>query len=116
MGGAQGWAKAGVKGARGSGIQFSHGIPERLLKLTKNRWIIKKFGLSKFNGNYVSKMRHYKHDLYAHGNIMGESKNWGPRWPFLIQQFDRVPRLYYGLAAGFGYGYGHHVLGAECAE
>ncbi|MEX2962242.1 RHS repeat-associated core domain-containing protein [Microbulbifer sp. TYP-18] len=94
---------AKLAGAAGKGKQFSHWVPSR----AKN-WpgfsgkTGKKFLKpgNKFNGNYVSKKRHYKHDPYAYGNVKGEHLNWGGKWSRPVQQLDRIPNVYKGAVAG----------------
>jgi len=94
---------AKLAGVAGKGKQFSHWIPSR----AKN-WpgfggkLGKKFLKSgnKYNGNYVSKRRHFKHDNYAYGNVKGEHLGWGDKWRKPIQQLDRIPNVYKGAVAG----------------
>ena len=94
-GAAGGWAAAGTK-VKGV-TEFSHWIPKRYLKKTGSQFIEKTFGLSKWNGNYVTKARHAMHDPYRY--YMGTKK-----LPTLLRQLDRVPRVYYGILAGGGIG------------
>ena len=64
-GGAAGLRAAGAKGA---GKEYSHWIPARTKKLLGNsrfgKWLLKKG--NKWNGNYVSPTRHYKHDNFRY--------------------------------------------------
>lgn len=90
-----GWAGAG---ARTAGREFSHWIPDRLLKRTGSRWIRRTFGRSRFNGNYVTRARHYKHDPHRYP---AGWRNLGPRYNPVVRQLDRVPRVYYGIGAAF---------------
>lgn len=84
-GGAAGWRAAGQKAA---GKEFSHWIPNRMGG-PRSRW----------NGNYVPPGRHYKHDPYRYPPRNQRS---GDKWPGPIQQFDRIPNVYKGGAAGGG--------------
>lgn len=101
-GGLAGWRAAGQKAA---GKEFSHWVPDR----AKNwRGSNNKYGRrflrngNKWNGNYVTNQRHYKHDRYRYSKKKGEWRDWGPKWPKPIQQFDRIPNVYKGGAAGGG--------------
>lgn len=98
-------AGVGLKlaGKAGKGKVFSHWVPSR----AKNwpgfgnkygRKFLKKG--NRYNGNYVSQKRHYKHDPYAYGNKKGEWRNWGRKWPRAGQQLDRIPNVYKGAGAG----------------
>ncbi|MBV9470595.1 MAG: RHS repeat-associated core domain-containing protein, partial [Abitibacteriaceae bacterium] len=98
-------------GAKGAGKEFSHWIPNRFLKRTGNRWIQRNFGLSKWNGNYVSPARHYMHDPFRFPRGW---KQLGDRFHPILQQLDRVPRVYYGIGAGAAWGLGHQHYGKEC--
>ena len=89
-------------GTRGVGKEFSHWIPHRRLK-PFNRLIRQKFGRSRFNGNYVSPIRHYKHDPYRYPRGWRDA---GPRLNPVLRQLDRVPRVYYGTGAGGAWGAG----------
>ncbi|MFV0477652.1 MAG: RHS repeat-associated core domain-containing protein [Parahaliea sp.] len=82
-GGAGGWRAAGSK-ARG--MEFSHWIPNRMGG-PRSRW----------NGNYVTPNRHYKHDPYRYPRRNQRS---GEKWPAPMQQLDRIPNVYKGAAAG----------------
>jgi hypothetical protein len=81
-------------GTRGAGREFSHGIPDRILKRTGSNWVRNTFGRSRFNGNYVTPARHALHDPFRY--ITGGAG----KLPAALQQLDRVPRIYYGAAAG----------------
>jgi hypothetical protein len=92
-GGAGGWRVAGSKAV---GREFSHWIPDRILKRTGSKWLRNTFGKSRLNGNYVSSTRHYLHD--PHRFLRGMTRN--GKLPAVVQQLDRVPRVYYGAGAG----------------
>ncbi|HEV7240372.1 MAG TPA: RHS repeat-associated core domain-containing protein, partial [Thermoanaerobaculia bacterium] len=96
-GGAGGLRAAGSKVA---GKEFSHWIPDRALKRTGSKWLRNKFGMSPFNGNYVPIERHSLHDPWR--MLKGMTK--ADKWPPVVRQLDRVPRLYYGTAVGAGLG------------
>ena len=107
LGGAGGLRAAGAKGL---GKEFSHWIPNRKLK-DLGTGLSKTFGRSRFNGNYVSPMRHYKHDPFRYPRGW---RNAGPRFNPVVRQLDRVPRVYYGGAAGAGWGGGGAASNSDC--
>jgi hypothetical protein len=93
-----GW-EAGGRRIPGKRLEFSHWIPNRYLKRINSKWAVKKFGLSKWNGNYVTKTRHYLHDPKRF--LVGYSEKKLPnRYHPIVQQLDRVPRVYYGTVSG----------------
>jgi hypothetical protein len=106
----------GLKGAgvKASGLQFSHWIPEKVLKrvpLVMRSWAVKKFGRSLWNGNYVTPLRHYKHDpaffgggARGPGMLRGLAAAGVPRFPWLIRHLDRFPRVLYGVIGGTVWG------------
>jgi RHS repeat-associated protein len=96
-GGAGGLRAAGSKAA---GKEFSHWIPDRILKRTGSNFVRNTFGKSPFNGNFVSPTRHYLHDPYRFLRGMGADG----KLPAVLQQLDRVPRVYYGTGVGGGIG------------
>jgi RHS repeat-associated protein len=87
VGGVAGIEASGTKGA---GMEFSHWIPNRAGG-PRSIW----------NGNYVTSARHYYHDPFRYP---AGWRDLGPKWPAPIQQFDRVPNVYKGAAAGAGLG------------
>jgi len=97
-GGAAGLRAAGSKGA---GREFSHWIPDRVLKRTGSNRIRNDFGRSRFNGNYVTPRRHAQHDpkRFLSGD-RGMQGKFGPAH----RQFDRIPNAYKGGALGGAYG------------
>ncbi len=90
LGATGGWAAGGTKAA---GKEFSHWIPNRVLKRSGSDFWVKKFGRSKFNGNYVTPTRHAQHDPFRHYNST-------VKFHALKRQIDRVPRVYYGSLTG----------------
>ncbi|MFC6980494.1 RHS repeat-associated core domain-containing protein [Microbulbifer taiwanensis] len=65
-GGAAGWRAAGKKAA---GKEFSHWVPARAKKWpgfnnSFGKWLLK--GGNKWNGNYVTPVRHYRHDPFRY--------------------------------------------------
>jgi RHS repeat-associated protein len=80
-------------GFRGAGKEFSHFVPTRVGGIFKPK--------SRWNGNYVSPGRHFRHDgfRYPKGN-----KEFGRRIPHGPRQFDRLPQAPAGLAAGGAWG------------
>jgi hypothetical protein len=99
-------------GSRMAGREFSHWIPHRFLK-GRGRWLARTFGRSRFNGNFVTPARHYLHDAFRYP---AGWRQLGPRLPRFLQQLDRVPRLYYGTAAGVGWGLGGAYLANEIGQ
>jgi hypothetical protein len=107
--------------------EFSHFIPKKTLKRIGEhisdprlkRWFQKTFGDSNWNGRYVSPVRHYMHD--ADRYLLGTGKRLKPgveripinKLPIGIQQIDRTPTVYRGVAAGAANGIGHHFGGRE---
>lgn len=85
-----GVALGGVGGlARGAGKEFSHWIPDRVLRITNSDFLRNTFGRSLFNGNYVSPARHFKHDPFRFpGGDLGIKFN------RVLQQLDRIPTIY----------------------
>ncbi|WP_166838482.1 RHS repeat protein [Rheinheimera pleomorphica] len=107
-----GW-QAGGKYVKGSGMNFSHMIPARA---GNSRLFNNKFGKwflqtgNKWNGRYVTRERHYKHDSYYYGNMRGDRQRrlneWGQRYPQSLHALDRVPYQYPGALVGGGTGIG----------
>ena len=95
--------KGGAKlaGKKAVGYEFSHWIPDRILKRTKSKFIRESFGKSIWNGNYVSPARHYAHDPYRFPKGW---KNMGNRFAPIFQQLDRIPRVLDGIVAGVAAG------------
>jgi hypothetical protein len=82
-----GVALGGVGGlGRAAGKEFSHWIPDRLLRKTGSDFLRKTFGRSPLDGNYVSPARHFKHDPYRF-----PGGNNGSKLPPIVQQLDRIP-------------------------
>jgi RHS repeat-associated protein len=102
-GGATGWETGGVKAA---GKEFSHWLPNRIVKkiipILKTRSgdaarAFRNWSRSPWNGNYVSSARHYYHDAFRYP--LGW-RNLGEKWPWWLQQLDRIPNVHKGAAAG----------------
>jgi len=87
-------------GAKGAGKEFSHWIPNRM----GGPW-------STWNGNYVSPARHYYHDPYRYPKVW---RDLGPKWNPVRQQFDRIPNVYKGGAAGAAYGAAGAAMANDC--
>ncbi|MEO7714972.1 MAG: hypothetical protein ABIY70_02115 [Capsulimonas sp.] len=102
-------AKLTASGVKTSTTEFSHWIPNRYLKKTGSKWIMNKFGRSKWNGNYVTPQRHSMHDPFRYLAKAVQPTRFSPT----VQQLDRVPRSIYGTGAGAALGQGHRVLGRE---
>jgi len=86
-----------MAGSRGAGREFSHWIPNRMGG-PRSPW----------NGNYVSSLRHYRHDPYRYP--VGW-RNMGPRYGSLTAQYDRIPNVVKGLVLGAGYGAAGQSMG-----
>ncbi|QDQ27050.1 RHS repeat protein [Chitinimonas arctica] len=105
-----GAAGARAAGTRGAGRVFSHWAPARFFNPKSPSYkptLDKLAGWAEgtiLNGNYVSRIRHFKHDPYAFGKIKGEHLAWGAKWSPWLQQLDRVPNIYWGMAGGAGAG------------
>ena len=103
-------AAGGIKavGVKAAGKEFSHWIPERILKKSGSKWAVKTFGRSKWNGNYVTPQRHFQHDPFRY------LKNYKTlpfkRFSPPVQQLDRVPRSIYGTVGGASAGQIHRAI------
>ena len=101
LGGAAGWEAAGAKGA---GKEFSHWIPNRMGGPR-----------SKWNGNYVSTAEHALSDPYRYQFMPRAWKEANPMPNQLVQQWNRIPNVYKGGAAGAAAGgAGAANSGCEC--
>ena len=76
-------------GTKGIGKEFSHWIPNR-------------FGgaRSLWNGNYVTTAEHALSDPYRYRFMSREWKAENPLPNQFIQQWERIPNVYKGAAAG----------------
>ncbi|QDQ28329.1 hypothetical protein FNU76_19330 [Chitinimonas arctica] len=90
IGGAAGWRAAGTKGW---GKEFSHWIPNR-----------KGGPRSLWNGNYVTKVEHALSDPYRYRFMPRTWKEANPMPNTVIQQWNRIPNVYKGGAAGAAIG------------
>ncbi len=98
-----GWKAAGSAARNSMGKatkEFSHWIPDRVLKRTNSKFIRDKFGRSKFNGNYVNPRRHAQHDPKRF--LKGDKGMQGKFNP-AHRQLDRIPNVYKGAAVGAAY-------------
>ena len=95
-------------GAETTETEFSHWIPDRVLKRTGSTWLRRTFGRSIFNGNYVTPARHALHDAFRFTGGATE------KLPLVIGQLDRVPRVYYGTAAGVAAGTAEAETSGAC--
>jgi RHS repeat-associated protein len=93
-------------GKKAAGREFSHFIPDRILKKPGSAALRKNFGRSAWNGNYVPPGRHYRHDVYRWPSGWHEL---GPRLPQGIRQIDRIPNVYWGTGAGAVYAIGASI-------
>jgi hypothetical protein len=100
-------------GAKAAGKEFSHWIPDRYLRLVRarltkrgqaglGRWLQRKFGRSRVNGNFVSSERHFRHDSFRYPPGWRDFE--GPSFNPILQQIDRVPRVIYGTVGGASWG------------
>lgn len=63
------------------------------------------------NGNFVSSARHYLHDPFRY------PRDWrliGEKWHPFIQQLDRIPNVYKGVAAGGAAGAAGMSMNSDC--
>ena len=100
LGGAAGWEAAGAKGA---GKEFSHWIPNRMGGPR-----------SKWNGNYVSAAEHALSDPYRYQFMPKAWKAENPMPNMALQQWNRIPNVYKGAAAGSAYGGVGATMGNDC--
>jgi len=107
------WSTLKAAGARATGLQYSHWIPDRILKKTGSKFLRDTFGRSVFNGNYVTPIRHYLHDPYSYFRGWEEL---GPKWNPILQQLDRIPNVFKGSAIGGAYGGASQAVnsGSKC--
>lgn len=101
IGGAAGLAKSGAKTAADQ--TFSHFVPQRVGRAIGGEAGDFIQSRSPLNGNWVSKIRHYKHDPYYYGNVRGAWREWGDKLPTALAILDRTPDWFKGAAAGFIY-------------
>jgi hypothetical protein len=92
LGGAAGLRLAGNAGR---GMEFSHWIPARMGGPR-----------SLFNGNYVTSSRYALSDPYRYRFMPRSWKAQNPMPSAAVQQWNRVPMVYKGAAAGGAYGGG----------
>jgi hypothetical protein len=90
MGGAGGLRLAG---SAGRGMEFSHWIPARMGGPR-----------SLFNGNYVRTAQHALSDPYRYRFMPRAWKAFNPMPSAIAQQFNRIPWVWRGTAAGSVYG------------
>lgn len=88
-------------GSRAAGVEFSHWIPDRILKKTGSTFIRRTFGRSVLNGNYVTPLRHFRHDPFRYP--IGW-RTFGRRLSPFLAQLDRTPWVLRGTAAGATWG------------
>jgi len=98
---------ARAAGGRAIGKEFSHWIPDRILKRFGNSWLRNVFGRSRLNGNWVSAARHYFSDPFR---FPAGWRTLGAKWHPIMQQLYRIPRLPLGILVGAGYGFGSAAL------
>ena len=95
---------AGVKGAKGSGIEFSHWIPNRMGG-PRSIW----------NGNFVTKITHALSDPYRYRFMPRTWKEVNVPMGTLMAQWTRIPNAHKGAASGAAYGAGGaSQAGCEC--
>lgn len=87
-------------GSKAAGKEFSHWIPDRYLKRTGSDFLRNSFGRSPLNGNYVSKVEHALSDPKAYRFMPRAWKEANPMPNRVIQQWNRIPKVYKGTAAG----------------
>lgn len=100
MGTAGGLKAAGTKAA---GKEFSHAITDSYLKKNFSS-TIRKFGRTRWNGNYVSVDYHALSDPIRYKTMSSGWKDLHPRLNPYQQYLMRIPWVYPGAAVGAGYG------------
>jgi len=102
----------GIKaaGAKGAGKEFSHWIPNRVLKSSGDDFVQNTFGKSIFNGNYVTKEVHALSDPFRYRFMPKAWKELNPINSPLLRQWERIPNLYKGTALGIGTAAAQHGL------
>ncbi len=109
-GGAGGLRAAGSKAA---GKEFSHWIPNRLLKNTPD-FVRNGFGLSRANGNYVTAAEHALNDPFRYRFMPAAWKTANPINSPLVRQFNRLPKALVGTGAGAAVGGAASAGGGGC--
>jgi len=84
-----------------SGLPNSRFLPSFLRGKRIPKWITnwRKYSIARLNGRFTSQRRHFKHDPYYYGDSM-DYLGWGKKWPFPVQQLDRVPYWISGALGG----------------
>ena len=90
-------------GTKAVGKEFSHWIPDRILKKTGSDFVRNTFGKSIFNGNYVTESAHALSDPLRNRFMSSAWKKLNPLHNPLMRQWERIPNLYKGALAGFSY-------------
>jgi hypothetical protein len=88
-----GAAGARLAGTAGKGMEFSHWIP--------NRWGGPR---SLLNGNFVTTAEHALSDPYRYRFMPRAWKALNPMPSMMVQQWNRIPWIWRGAAAGAAYG------------
>lgn len=108
-------ARAG--GAKGAGNEFSHAIPDRVLKQapkTVLNLVRNTLGKSKLNGNYVTRMEHMLNDPYRYRFMPRVDKLLNPINPAIQRYWNRIPNLLKGTGLGlFGLGQNDNDCGCD---
>jgi hypothetical protein len=100
---AGGLAGAEAAGTKTAAAEFSHWLPARFFNPNSPSYkpaLDKALGWAEgtiLNGNFVTKARHYLHDPFRY------PRGWrdlGEKWPNWLQQLDRIPNLFKGVAGG----------------
>jgi RHS repeat-associated protein len=84
-------------------VDFSHWIPDRILKRTGSDFIRNTFGKSILNGNYVPKTFHALTDSGAYRWMPRAWKSANPMLNPILGQYHRIPNIYKGAIVGFSY-------------
>lgn len=104
-----GAAGAGAAGAKAAGLEFSHWIPDRILKKFGGSWLRKDFGRSCFNGNYVPTASHALSDPHRYRFMPRPWKAANPLPSPAVQQWNRIPLVLKGAGMGGALGSGGAV-------
>ncbi|MCC5645384.1 VWD domain-containing protein [Nostoc sp. CHAB 5824] len=99
-----------------AGTIFSHALPKRWGRGTLFN---QNSAIGRLNGQYVSPMRHYKHDPFYYGGKLrggqrtgrGAWRNWGDKYGPLRRTIDRIPDFLKNSVIGGILGRGISLLG-----
>ena len=82
---------------RQHGFEWSHSIPSKIVKNLPKSWQRQLNQRGGSNGNWVTPVRHYKHDP---NRWIKNYESFGPRLPRPVQLLDRVPAWVWATVGG----------------